>query len=206
MYQAERDAFRTLKGFLNDSPSSRREVEVAFARLLGDYATSIRENRFVVGGAAEVIVCAAMRAAGVHASDATLTSTGGDISLPGDVQLSVKGRFSDKASSLRILNVLGASTAAAWQHGTLFMLSGVGIVYADPDLLPHRASRTSDAVTLSYRHLRAFLEANEEWVIRLDIPFALTDASRSRLTSRTVAFEILRGLPTLRSAMPTSEQ
>lgn len=206
MYQAERDAFQSLKTFLSGNEAARREVEAAFARLLGDYSTSIRENRFVVGGAAEVIVCAALRAAGVQASDATLTSTGGDISLPGDTQLSVKGRFSRNASTLRILNVLGASTDAAWQHGTLFLLSEIGIVYADPELLPNCATRTSDAVTLAYRHLRTFLEANEEWVARIEIPFALTDASRSRLTSRTLAFEILRGLPTLRAAMPTSEQ
>lgn len=205
MFEEERNVFRAMKETLSADAVIRREVEDAFQRLLGDYSTKIRENRFVVGGAAEVIVCAAIRATGIQATDNTLSSTGGDISLPSGCQLSLKGVFSRSVSSIRIVNVLGASTDAAWNHATIFMVSGRGLLYADPELLPDCASRKSDAVVLPYKALRQFADSHKEWTIDLEVPFSLQDESKSRLTSRTVAFEILRGLPRLRQSMPTNE-
>ena len=43
------------------------------------------------------------------------------------------------------------------------MLHGIGIGYADPDLLGHEATkREKDAVVLRYSQLKQFLKANPE--------------------------------------------
>jgi hypothetical protein len=206
MFDREREAFGLLRKSLGTHPKLRSELEKALAKLLADYSTSIRENRFVVGGAVEVFVCAALRACGVDARDGALSGVGADIHLQDGAFLSVKGCFSPKVSSIRLLNVLGTSKQASWRHATIFLISERGIAYADPDLLPNAMERKSDAVVLASRKLRTFLDANPQWVASVNIPFALDDRSQSRLTSRTVAFEIMRGLPTLRGSMPMYEE
>ena len=91
------------------------------------------------------------------------------------------------------------------------MLHGIGIGYADPDLLGHEATkREKDAVVLRYSQLKQFLNANPEYLIPLQVPAATKDKIRSDLVSRAVAREILRGAPTLWNALgsdatPTAE-
>lgn len=50
-FTVERSAFAQLKQAMNSDSILKREVEHALGLLLGRFATSVRENRFVVGGA-----------------------------------------------------------------------------------------------------------------------------------------------------------
>ena len=58
-FTVERHVFAQLKRGVDSDAGLRQEIEYALDQLLGRFATSVRENRFVVGGALEVILTAA---------------------------------------------------------------------------------------------------------------------------------------------------
>lgn len=199
-FAAERGAFAQLKQKIDHDDKLRQEVEYTLAQLLGRFATSVRENRFVVGGALEVILTAALRAAGVAAEDVGISEERIDIRIPNG-GFSVKGHFSG-TGNIRLINVLGDSTQAEWSEGTLFVLHGMGIGYSDPELLGAGATkREKDAIVLRYNQLRQFLETNPAYFISLQVPQATKEEKQSELVSRAVAREILRDAPTLWKAL-----
>jgi hypothetical protein len=199
-FAAERGAFAQLKQKIDHDDKLRQEVEYTLAQLLGRFATSVRENRFVVGGALEVILTAALRAAGVAAEDVGISEERIDIRIPNG-GFSVKGHFSG-TGNIRLINVLGDSTQAEWSEGTLFVLHGMGIGYSDPELLGAGATkREKDAIVLRYNQLKQFLETNPAYFISLQVPQATKEEKQSELVSRAVAREILRDAPTLWKAL-----
>ena len=199
-FAAERGAFAQLKQKIDHDDKLRQEVEYTLAQLLGRFATSVRENRFVVGGALEVILTAALRAAGVAAEDVGISEERIDIRIPNG-GFSVKGHFSG-TGNIRLINVLGDSTQAGWSEGTLFVLHGMGIGYSDPELLGAGATkREKDAIVLRYNQLRQFLETSPAYFISLQVPQATREEKQSELVSRAVAREILRDAPTLWKAL-----
>jgi hypothetical protein len=199
-FAAERGAFAQLKQKIDHDDKLRQEVEYTLAQLLGRFATSVRENRFVVGGALEVILTAALRAAGVAAEDVGISEERIDIRIPNG-GFSVKGHFSG-TGNIRLINVLGDSTQAEWSEGTLFVLHGMGIGYSDPELLGAGATkREKDAIVLRYNQLKQFLETNPAYLISLQVPQATKEEKQSEPASRAVAREILRDAPTLWKAL-----
>ena len=199
-FAAERGAFAQLKQKIDHDDKLRQEVEYTLAQLLGRFATSVRENRFVVGGALEVILTAALRAAGVAAEDVGISEERIDIRIPNG-GFSVKGHFSG-TGNIRLINVLGDSTQAEWSEGTLFVLHGMGIGYSDAELLGAGATkREKDAIVLRYNQLKQFLETNPAYFIALQVPQATKEEKQSELVSRAVAREILRDAPTLWKAL-----
>jgi len=199
-FAAERWAFAQLKQKIEHDDKLRQEVEYTLAQLLERFATSVRENRFVVGGALEVILTAALRAAGVAAEDVGISEERIDIRIPNG-GFSVKGHFSG-TGNIRLINVLGDSTQAEWSEGTLFVLHGMGIGYSDPELLGAGATkREKDAIVLRYNQLKQFLETNPAYLISLKVPQATKEEKQSEPASRAVAREILRDAPTLWKAL-----
>jgi hypothetical protein len=198
-FAAERAAFGKLKRAVEKDPDLRGDIELAIGQLHERFATSIRENRFIVGGVLEVVLVAALRAAGVKAEDVGTSEQRIDIKIP-DGGFSVKGHFK-RTGDIRLINVLGESSATEWDTATLFVLHGIGIGYADPDLIGE-TKRTSDAVVLRYAALRDFLRQNPKYLIVCDIPPARRDAAGSELVSRSIAREILKGTKKLANYMP----
>ncbi|MDT7961571.1 MAG: hypothetical protein RQ971_06870 [Armatimonadota bacterium] len=199
-FAAERGAFAQLKQKIDHDDKLRQEVEYTLDQLLRRFATSVRENRFVVGGVLEVILTAALRAAGVAAEDVGISEERIDIRIPNG-GFSVKGHFSG-TGNIRLINVLGDSTQAEWSEGTLFVLHGMGIGYSDPELLGAGATkREKDAIVLRYNQLKQFLETNPAYLISLQVPQATKEEKQSELVSRAVAREILRDAPTLWKAL-----
>lgn len=90
-FRKQRRAFQRLRHALQADGELRAEVELALQKVLRSYPTKIRENRFVVGGVAEVILVAAFRAAGLPASDVGPREARIDIALQGGGGFSVKG-------------------------------------------------------------------------------------------------------------------
>jgi hypothetical protein len=111
-FTVERHVFAQLKRGVDSDAGLRQEIEYALDQLLGRFATSVRENRFVVGGALEVILTAALRAVGIDAADVGISEERIDIRIPSG-GFSVKGHFSG-AGNIRLINVLGDSTQAEW--------------------------------------------------------------------------------------------
>lgn len=126
----------------------------------------------------------ARKLAGVHV-------TRHDICV-GGVNLSVKGSFRPRPATIRLVNVMGGSAGAAWHEPTIFVVSRVGIGYADPLLLRSRTRRERDAILLPYRELAALWAGSPALLFPADLPYSRDDKEGSDIASRIVADEILR--------------
>jgi len=200
-FAAERASFARLVAALRTDGDLRRDLERAFELLLSRYATSIRENRFIVGGVTERFIAAAFCAIDEQARNVGAVTEGSDVRV-GDALFSVKGSFSG-SREFRLVNVLGESPSAEWRHGTIFVVSERGVGYADPGLLPGRTRRKRDAVVLPVRPVFELWEVQPELLAPIVIPRARRDQAGSDVASKTVADEILRyGMKKLRPMDP----
>lgn len=191
-YQPARDAFARLADTLRAEPQALRELEAALAELIGPYNTVIYENRFLVGGAVEVFFIAAMRYAGLDVTDVGASNMRADFMVGGRIPFSVKSHLRGNPRSFRLINVLGSSEGAAWSEATIFVVHSRGFGYADPELLPDKAYRVSDAVLLRSRDVFALWDERPELFVECAVPTSNTEQATSRLASRTVANDILR--------------
>lgn len=196
-YSAARNAFHVIATALREDREILHEVQECYRLLLTRYSTSIRENRFIVGGVSERIIAATFIALGHQASNTGVLVTGSDISVNG-VNLSVKSIFQRSPRSVRLVNVMGESRGAHWRDPTIFIVSSLGIGYADPEMIPSGTRSVGDAIELPIRRLRAHWESQPHWFVPVTIPHALQDESRSDVASRSVADEILRYTKRLR--------
>lgn len=115
--------------------------------LVERYNTTIYENRFIVGGAVEIFAYALLRSVGIACTLYADQSRGGDILLPNQKQLSVKSSFTGM-SNVKLINQMGPGTRN-WDTAALFVISGVGIVYGDPDTVGQDAIKsTGDGLEL----------------------------------------------------------
>lgn len=166
-FQYERKAFDILKE--RCAGQVRREYETAISMLLERYNTTIHENRFVAGGAVEVFTYALLKSVGIDCNLYADQSKGGDILLPGDRKLSVKGSFTGRVSSVKLINQLGTGTRT-WDTATLFVVSGIGIVYGTPAMVaPEHIRETGDGTELKRAGLQGFID-DERNVFSLNIP------------------------------------
>lgn len=190
MFERERDAFVHLRASLIQRTQLREEVERALTALLSEYDTKIRENRFVVGGAVEHIIGAAMRAAGVDILNRGKTAEGSDLTLRTGEGISVKSSFTDPPGDIRLINTLGDAAGRRWLFATLLVVANVGVGYVDPYLLPRAAEASGDAIVLPKRVYLPFLERNPGWLARVTVPVK-PKAYTTKVASYAVAEEIL---------------
>lgn len=164
-YTAERRAFDRLKA---DCPhDAKREYELAIRTLPRRYNTTIYENRFVVGGAVEAFMCALLRSAGLDCTLYGSQARGGDILLPNDRKISVKGTFRG-VTGIRLLNRMGEGERK-WTTATLFVVSGVGIAFGAPDTVESaHIESVGDAIVLKKDGLQRIVD-NPENVFAMDI-------------------------------------
>ena len=131
-YHQEQRVFDRLKS--DCSIEAQHEYELAIATLLERYNTTIYENRFVAGGAVEVFTCALLRTVGIDCTLYSDQTKSGDILLPNDKKLSVKGSFRGGANNIKLMNKLGEGERT-WETATLFVISDVGIVFGTPNMV-----------------------------------------------------------------------
>ena len=185
-YKEERRVFDRLKSDCTDG--AKQEFELAVHTLLERYNTTIRENRFVVGGAVEVFTCALLRVVGI---DYTLYGPQATVLLPNDKKLSIKASFRG-LTSIKLLNQMGEGDRE-WETATLFVISGVGIVFGAPDMVePEQVKATGDGKSLTAKGLKS-LAANPENVMPMKIPQKppTEQAELRRRSSTLVAHEVL---------------
>ena len=155
-YQQEYRAFKLLK--TECSQQAKEEYELALRTLLERYNTTIYENRFTVGGAVEVFTCALLRSVGLDCTLYAAQEKAGDLLLPNGKQLSVKGSFKGGAQDIKLINQLG-SGLRYWNTATLFIISGVGIVYGTPDMVAEEhIKQLSDGVALKKAGLQKIID------------------------------------------------
>lgn len=153
-YIQERRAFERIK---KCSEIVKKEYEIAINTLVKRYNTTIHENRFVVGGAVEEFTWALLRSVGVECELCGSQSPDGDIALPNDELLSIKSSFTG-VSDIKLINQMGMGDRA-WTTATLFVISGVGIVYGAPDMVDSdHVKPTGDGVSLKRAGLQKLIE------------------------------------------------
>ena len=198
-FDAERRLFQRFKEGLQANPEILHEFIAALHVLVNEYTMKIRENRFVVGGAAERLVAVAMRGIGID----TARSRGLDLNeediVVGDAQLSVKSTLERGYRQTRLKNSLGSSHGKAWTVATIFVLGERGLAYGDPDQLGAHVKSTSDALVLPGRALREHVDAHPELLFKCDVPGKPKDSYGVRAVSEVVMSDVLtmldRGVP-----------
>ena len=200
-YAPHRDVYRRLREGLKNNPEVLDELLRALGLLISEYDTSIRENRFIAGGATERILATTMRCVGIANVRARgLDLSDEDIVVDGH-QISVKASFTGGKQEIRLINTLGDS-GAIWRTATIFVLANRGIGYADPDLLPGAARSKRDAVTLPRHPLDELHDTQPQWMLRCAVPAKAQDVSQRRAASEAVATEILQRTAAGRAMFP----
>ena len=88
--------------------------------------------------------------------------------LPTGEKISIKGVFQGEAQNVKLMNKMGGENRA-WETATLFVVSEVGIVYGDPDMVDNAYIRdVSDGLQLHKRGLVALM-SNPSNLIPMDI-------------------------------------
>jgi hypothetical protein len=156
------------------TPEIKHDLERALEEVVTQYDTRNYENRFVAGGAAEILLACAIRATGTPVDSSGGTTVGSDLTV---YAMRFKEAFSVKASfsgysSIRLVNVQGASRGATWSRPTIFMLPGTGLVYADPGHAEIAGSvvRTGDALVISRGAVEEHARAHPDLVVSLRVP------------------------------------
>ena len=190
-YAPHRGIYRTFRNGLETRDGVLDELLKALGLLISEYDTSIRENRFIAGGATERILATAMRCVGIaNARARGLDLNDEDIVVNGH-QISVKASFTGGRQAIRLINTLGGAEDTIWRTATIFVLANRGIGYADPALLPNVARSSGDAVILPRRPLDNLHDAEPRWLMRCAVPAKARDASQRRAASEAVTTEIL---------------
>jgi hypothetical protein len=191
-YQQAREIFLRFKRGLESQPDLRDELLAAVGLLIAEYNTTYRENRFIVGGAAEEMVAAAMRCTGLdNVRCVGVENTGCDIFV-GNQGFSLKTSFTGKNEAIGLINKQGDGQSP-WVDPTIFVLTGAGIGYADPDLLPDATHEGGDQVSLPRAKLYAFFAKQPRYRLVCTVPTKPpTDEPPRSVASRAVAMEILR--------------
>ena len=192
-YEAERRAFAQLKAGMRDEAET--QFLTALETLHSRFNTTIRENRFIVGGALEVFMHALLLSSGVMVQPHGPVGTGGDFVLTqSGAALSLKSEFTPgHGGQIGLVNKQGGG-GRQWETATLFVFSEVGILYCDPGMVPAGSVKDQgDQISISRRIVEA---AAEEKQFRIEMPIPIKQptmaAGKSERASRTVALEILR--------------
>ena len=133
-----------------------------------------------------------MRSVGIDCSLYGNQSKSGDILLPNDKKLSVKGAFTGGATNIRLINKMGGGKRV-WDTATLFVISGVGIVFGAPNMVEIRdIVDTGDGVQLKKMGLDKLMKNPENLFDMKIIEKPATEVTTlSRKASSTVAKQIL---------------
>ena len=185
-YPQARAIFLRFKEQLEIQHDLRQELLDAVGLLVDDYNTTYRENRFIVGGAVEEMIAAAMRCIGFEdVRSVGVQNVGIDIFV-GEQGFSLKTSFTGKNEAIGMINKQGDSHPV-WTDPTIFVLSGQGIGYADPVLLPNATRDGNDQVSLPRPPLYALFEQDPQWLLPCAVPAKARDVSQRSAASAAVA-------------------
>ena len=189
-YSEEKKVFEKLKS--ESSTEAKTEYEVAIRELLKNYNTTIHENRFIVGGAVEVFTYCLLRCVGIDCALVGSQAQGGDIALRSGKKISIKGSFNG-LTSVKLINQLGTGERN-WTTATFFVISGVGILFGSPDIVPQEYVRfTQDGTEINKKGMKHLIDAYPQNVFKIDIAHKAPtkEANKSLKASTILAKQIL---------------
>ena len=186
MFADARKVFARICLAYDKHSQANEEFESALKMLVETYDTAIHENRFVVGGATEMLLCAWLRSMGLQCRLRSILRT--DLEVEG-IAFSVKSNFA-ASSSIRLINVLGDSPSAHWEEPVLVLLAGAGLFYVDPALVSQESlQRKADVLELKTAAVRALQDT--AWHLPLRVPHKPRGTNASRVASHDVARSVL---------------
>lgn len=190
-FMKERRAFARMR---DHTPGlAKSEFEIAVDTVVTRYNTTIRENRFTVGGTIEILTRRLLKASGVQCLDYGAEATGGDLILSTGEQISVKF-ISNPSRGTKLINKMGVG-ARQWTTATLFILGGEGIIYGDPELVsPEHIKDTGDALAIKGAGLRQLIK-QKQFNCVMDVEIAqkpdTVATGEARVASQEIAKSIL---------------
>lgn len=188
------DAFRANYGRIE------HELTRALTELVARFNVSDRATRFTVGDVVEYVLAASFFAVdvlvlprGANQNDFDLDSLVSDLRA----RFSVKSTFSDPRPPIGMKNKQGRGRVRPtppweWVDPVLFVIAGIGIVYADPRVHTDLASKVyddGDAYRLNIEDIQAHTTAHPDCLIAAPIPF--NPKTGHDKASRTVFLEIV---------------
>jgi len=203
MFGKERTFYARYKQGLESDRGLFDEVLGAIAEVLSRYNTTVFENRFIVGGVVEQIIGASARALELNVHNAGKQNQGYDIELDDSQEtgISIKGVFASTSGHHNLVNTRGSNEgrdlASLWTTSTLFVMSGVGIGYTDPELGGEFLHPTADALQISGGGLQRWWNENPEWIIRADVP-PKSSGPATRVASDAVAWDVFANFERLK--------
>ncbi len=194
-FNLERNFFKDFRSkcMATQSLEIVNEFVKAVKHLLEEYDTSIYENRFIVGGVIEYIFIALLKALGFNASHSGENDKRTDISVEyrgNELRFSIKTNFTGKGD-IRLINKLGRGSEIFWDEPTIFLISGIGIVYADPGFLGDRTIDKGDAIVINVNCIKDFSDKNSYYKVNLEIPIKSEISSSFHTASFDVAKSVL---------------
>jgi hypothetical protein len=187
LFKESRSLFKEIKEKIESSKDKPNiiEFEKAIQKLVNEYNTADRENRFIVGGALEILFFALLKSLNFQCK--WLKEARYDIEVNG-IKFSLKSNFTG-SGDIRLVNILG-DERAVWEEPTLFFISGIGICYADPSM-NLKTKHTSDALTIKLKDLKNLFENNRDLVISISIPRKPQNSEAIKIASYDVVKSIL---------------
>ena len=187
MFENAREIFKEIRDDLKSNKylENIREFQIALQKLVSEYDTANWENRFVVGGALEVLFCILLNSIGYKCK--WLKETRYDIEING-VKFSMKSNFTG-TGDIRLINILG-DEIVDWEEPTLFFISGVGICYADPKM-NLETRHTHDAHVINVNQIKELISRDNSWLIPIEIPKKPKNSVKIKTASYDVAKSIL---------------
>jgi hypothetical protein len=192
-FERERNCFYHLRDKISDE--AKAEYELGVSSLVQRYNTAIYENRFLAGGVVEIFTLALMRSTGIDIADYGARGVGGDLILPAGEIISVKSCFT-RSRGVILVNTRDDSYTP-WTTPTLFVLSNIGIVYGDPDMVntEEDLKRSNDNLSIRPAAVNRLAEDSLHR-IPMRIPFKppASEAGNSQKASDAVAIQLMNEL------------
>ena len=204
-FDTEKNCFRQFKDNLRSE--AKAEYELGIKRPITKYNTTIRENRFIVGGIVEIFTLALMRSTGIKIDPYGREAVRGDLILPSGQMFSVKTSFTGKGS-IKLINKMGDSIPS-WETATPFVVSNIGIIYGDPSMVTEAdLNPGGDSLDLKRSAFTRFAQDSSN-LIEMDIPLKppLEKDNSRDIESIIIAIKLMRELEmvNLLSHIPESE-
>lgn len=188
MFEDARKIFKKIREDLESDKyrENVREFQTALQKLVYEYDTANRENRFVVGGALEVLFCALLKSIG-YKCKWLKEEVRFDIVIDG-IKFSMKSNFTG-TGDIRLINILG-DKIVDWEEPTLFFISDVGICYADPEMGLETKPK-GDARVINVKQIKELIRRDDSWLIPIEIPKKPKNSIKIKTASYDVAKSIL---------------
>ncbi|GIW67540.1 MAG: hypothetical protein KatS3mg096_408 [Candidatus Parcubacteria bacterium] len=156
-----------------------KEFKLAANELIKEYNTANRENRFIVGGAIEILFSVLLKSLNFRVK--WLSGEMRYDLMIDNIGFSLKTNFTGNGD-IRLINILG-NKEAKWEEPTIFLISGIGMCYSDPEIGNFQTKHTNDALTINVKQIINFVKNHPQFLIKIILKKKQRDIQNSTKTA-----------------------